>query len=169
MTLQVKCVQGHEFQHPYQDSIYTVSREGEEQYFLAEAGGLGFPKKQFKVLEVTVESTKTDLEPDQALKFDSGKPRMELLPTGPLLAISRVLTKGAVKYSPHNWRRGFEWSRLIGAAMRHLFLWSAGEDKDPETGESHLAHAGCCILFLLEHEAKGLGVDDRHKYEKESA
>lgn len=31
-------------------------------------------------------------------------------------------------------------------------------------GESHLAHAACCLLFLLVHEIQGLGEDDRHPY-----
>lgn len=96
-------------------------------------------------------------------KFDTGKPRMELLPTQPLLAIARVLSFGAQKYDDHNWRGGFDYSRLIGAAYRHLSAYNDGEDTDPESGLSHLAHLGCCVLFLLEQEAKGTGNDDRYK------
>lgn len=97
------------------------------------------------------------------IKHDEGKPRMELLPTAPLVEIAKVLSFGAEKYSPHNWRGGFDYSRLVGATLRHLTAWNDGEDKDEESGISHLAHAGCCILFLLEQEAKGTGTDDRHK------
>lgn len=96
-------------------------------------------------------------------KDDSEKPRMELLPTVPLRAIAEVLTFGAKKYDSHNWRGGIEYSRLIGAAMRHLTSYNEGEDKDPESGLSHLAHLGCCVLFLLEQEAKGTGLDDRYR------
>lgn len=98
-----------------------------------------------------------------AVKQDDGKIRTELLPVGPMLAIAEVLTFGAKKYADHNWRKGFKWSRLLGAATRHLFAFMRGEDKDPETGLSHLAHLGCCVLFLLEHEQRGLGEDDRYK------
>lgn len=99
----------------------------------------------------------------EALKFDGEKPRMELLPTQPLVDISEVLTFGAKKYGAHNWRGGFAYSRLIGAALRHLSAYNDGEDTDPESGLSHLAHAGCCILFLLEQISKGTGTDDRYK------
>jgi hypothetical protein len=88
---------------------------------------------------------------------------MELLPTAPLRAISEVLTFGAKKYAAHNWRGGLEYSRLIGAAYRHLSAFNDGEDKDPESGLSHLAHLGCCVMFLLEQEAKGTGQDDRYR------
>jgi hypothetical protein len=86
-----------------------------------------------------------------------------LLPTAPIRAIAEVLTFGAKKYDAHNWRGGLEYSRLIGAAYRHLSAYNDGEDKDPETGLSHLAHLGCCVLFLLEQEAKGTGQDDRYR------
>lgn len=97
-----------------------------------------------------------------AIKADGDKIRTDLLPVGPMLAIAEVLTFGAKKYADHNWRKGFKWSRLLGAAMRHLFSFLRGEDKDPETGLSHLAHLGCCVMFLLEHEQRGLGEDDRY-------
>lgn len=99
----------------------------------------------------------------QGIKHDHEKPRMDLLPYKPLAEIAKVLGFGAKKYSAHNWRAGFEWNRLSGAAMRHLHAWNEGEDIDPETGLSHLAHASCCLLFLLEHEISGLGVDTRYK------
>jgi hypothetical protein len=99
------------------------------------------------------------------IKHDDGKPRMGLLPTGPLREIAKVMTFGADKYGDHNWRGGFKWSRLTDAALRHLTAWNDGEDKDPESGLSHLAHVACCVLFLLEHEQKKLGNDDRYKVE----
>ena len=99
----------------------------------------------------------------EATKHDQAKPRAELLPSAPLLMIAEVLSFGAEKYAAHNWRQGFDQSRLIGAAMRHLLAYNDGEDTDPESGLSHLAHLGCCVLFLLEHQAKGIGCDDRYK------
>lgn len=102
---------------------------------------------------------------EQAKKYDGGKPRMELLPREGLEEIAKVLTFGAAKYDAHNWRKGMAWSRLAGACARHLFAWVAGENKDPESGLSHLAHAGCCIVFLLTYEAhpQYAAQDDRHK------
>ena len=67
------------------------------------------------------------------------------------------------KYAEHNWRKGFVWSRPLSAAMRHITAFNAGEDKDPESGLSHLAHAACCIMFLLEFEKTHKELDDRYK------
>lgn len=97
-----------------------------------------------------------------ATKHDQEKPRAELLPSAPLLAIAEVLTFGAQKYAAHNWRQGFDQSRLIGAAYRHLMAYNDGEDEDPESGLPHLAHLGCCVLFMLEQHLKGTGTDDRY-------
>ena len=96
-------------------------------------------------------------------KQDHGKPAMHLLPGKPLQEIAKVLTFGAKKYSAHNWRPGTEWSRYYSAMQRHLTDWNDNAGADPETGLSHLAHAGCCLLFLLEYELKGVGNDDRYK------
>lgn len=98
-------------------------------------------------------------------KNDTEKNRLDLLPTEALEEIAKVLTFGAKKYADYNWTKGFVWSRLLGATLRHLFAFMRGEDKDPESGISHLAHAGCCILFLLYHEKHHTDLDDRHKTE----
>lgn len=96
------------------------------------------------------------------VKFDHDKPRMDLLDPYALEQLSKVLGFGAQKYAAHNWRKGLHKSRLIGAALRHLFAYLKGEDTDPETGLSHVAHAMCCCMFLLglEHRTE---LDDRWK------
>lgn len=103
--------------------------------------------------------------PDEtpAIKLDTGKASFDLLPATALAAVSKVLEFGAEKYSPWNWHKGFLWLRLWNAATRHLFAWVTGEDRDPETGLSHIAHAACCLLFLLAHEEENLGTDNRRK------
>jgi hypothetical protein len=93
--------------------------------------------------------------PREFVKHDSGKPRAELLPPRALLAVSRVLALGAAKYGPDNWHRCTEPRRYVGAALRHVLAYMAGEKTDAESGESHLAHAACCILFLLELDERG--------------
>lgn len=96
------------------------------------------------------------------VKFDGDKPRMDLLDAYAIEQLSLVLTFGANKYASHNWRKGIAKSRLLAAALRHLFAYLRGEDKDPESGLSHVAHAMCCCMFLLglEHRAE---LDDRWK------
>ena len=83
-------------------------------------------------------------------KHDEGKLRWSLLPTDAIESILRVLEKGAQKYSAGGWEfvpnaRERYWN----AAQRHLWAWWNGEDNDPEWNLPHLAHAGCCVIFLL--------------------
>lgn len=98
---------------------------------------------------------------NEGRKNDSDKNRVELLPVDALEDIGEILTFGAAKYGDRNWEKGMAWSRVFGALLRHLFAWWRGEKSDPETGKSHLAHAGCCILFLLAFERRKTGTDDR--------
>jgi hypothetical protein len=99
----------------------------------------------------------------EGTKFDGDKIRIELFPPDALLAISDILTSGAKKYSDRNWEQGMDWSRIFGALMRHMWAWWRGDDKDPETGKSHLWHAGCCIVFLIAYEERKIGLDNRPK------
>ena len=89
------------------------------------------------------------------------KTRFDLIPFAAVGEIADVLAYGAEKYCANNWCRGTEWSRYFSALCRHIFAWWRGEDKDPETGFSHLAHAGCCLLFLMEYQRNAWGTDDR--------
>ncbi len=112
---------------------------------------------------VPSQTVSEDPNAGKALKFDQDKLPLNLLSTEALNQISAVLKFGAQKYAAHNWRKGFAWSRPLAAAMRHITAFNNGEDKDPESGLSHLAHAGCCIMFLLEFEKTHQELDDRYK------
>lgn len=97
----------------------------------------------------------------EGAKLDTGKVGVHLLPPDPLIQIAKVLDFGAKKYAAYNWTKGIKYSRVYGAALRHLWAWWKGEPCDSETGLSHLAHAGCCVLFLLQYEATRKEFDDR--------
>lgn len=94
-------------------------------------------------------------------KDDAGKAPWHLAPWDAFRAIVHVLRFGAEKYAPRNWENGMAWSRPFAALQRHLAAWWEGEKVDPETGMSHLWHAGCCIVFLIAYELRGVGTDDR--------
>lgn len=94
-------------------------------------------------------------------KDDKGKPDLSLLPPRALLAVGRVLSFGAAKYGRENWANVPDPHRYEAAALRHLMAHLAGETADADTKESHLAHAACCVLFLLELEARRVEVDAR--------
>ena len=100
-------------------------------------------------------------EPTVAIKHDNDKPRYDLLPWDALDEVAQVLAYGSKKYTDRNWEKGFTWGRLVASSFRHLAAFARGEDDDPETGFSHLAHAACCVLFLLAHVKRGIGKDDR--------
>lgn len=95
-------------------------------------------------------------------KYDDSKVQVNLLSSKSLIEIARVMTFGAQKYGSQNWREGIAWSRVYAAVQRHLLAWNDGETNDPETGISHLAHAGCGILFLLEYAQTHPELDDRY-------
>jgi len=103
------------------------------------------------------------------IKHDETKTPWALLPFDAVEAVVEVLRFGAKKYGDRNWEQGegFLYSRLYSAAMRHLTAWWGGQDADPETGCSHLAHAACCILFLLAYRLRGQHEsDDRPRYKR---
>ena len=99
--------------------------------------------------------------PAKGVKHDQGKLPYHLIPPELLSSVADILDFGAKKYAARNWEAGMDWSRVFGALQRHLWAWWGGEKQDPETGKSHLWHAGCCIAFLITYEMRGLGKDDR--------
>jgi transcription elongation factor Elf1 len=120
-------------------------------------------KSDEKPVTSTITFTTSGVDLTKATKHDGDKVPVELLPSEALEEIAKVLAFGKKKYDAWNWAKGFKWTRLIGAAIRHLYAYQRGEDKDPESGLSHIAHAGCCILFLLQYDISKLGEDDRYK------
>lgn len=97
------------------------------------------------------------------IKHDNDKPRLELISRRALEGLAAVLGFGAKKYAAHNWRGGLEYSRLIGAALRHINAFNDGEDLDPESTLSHIDHAQCCLMFLSDQIKRGTGLDDRYE------
>ncbi|GGA05711.1 dATP/dGTP diphosphohydrolase domain-containing protein [Dyella caseinilytica] len=95
------------------------------------------------------------------VKHDGGKAPWNLLPWDAVRCIVHILAFGARKYKERNWEQGMDWSRVFAGLHRHLASWWEGEKADPETGKSHLWHAGCCILFLIAYELRSKGRDDR--------
>ena len=104
------------------------------------------------------------------IKYDSEKPRMNLLPPKAIVEISKVLTFGAAKYDAENWRKLDDLqNRYTAGALRHIFAHMDGEELDPETNLSHLAHAMCCLLFKLEIELENAQSEEERPRETDSA
>jgi len=86
-------------------------------------------------------------------KYDGEKPRMYLIPPKAITEVAKVLTFGAEKYDPENWRKLEDLqNRYSSAALRHIFAHLDDSELDEDSGLSHLAHAICCLLFKLEIE-----------------
>jgi hypothetical protein len=106
---------------------------------------------------------KIDQDAPGGMKYDQEKNRLDLLSAPWISGVGQVLTFGAGKYAAHNWRKGIARSRLLGAALRHIFAYLGGEDRDPETGLLHLYHASCCLMFASELHFTRPDTDDRYK------
>jgi hypothetical protein len=61
---------------------------------------------------------------------------------------ARVFEYGKKKYAAWNWAKGMAWSIPLASAVRHLMALYRGEEKDPESGESHWGHVLCNIQML---------------------
>lgn len=89
-------------------------------------------------------------------KYDSGKPEFSLLPPWALESVAKVLTFGAEKYEIDNWKHVSNGEyRYRNAALRHINDYIKGEKTDPESGCNHLAHAICCLMFILDADESG--------------
>lgn len=97
------------------------------------------------------------------VKYDNGKADLSLLSYEALSEISRAFEFGAKKYGRYNYLGGMEWTRIISALLRHAYAFAWGEDNDKESGLSHLAHCGACVIMLLDFSTKKLGSDNRYK------
>ena len=100
-------------------------------------------------------------DPDTGGQKGSKLERFDLIPVEPLEMLARVYGRGALKYSPDNWTKGYSWRLSFAAMMRHLWAFWRREDNDQETGLPHLSHAAwhCFTLqwFALHKPEK----DDR--------
>lgn len=102
-------------------------------------------------------------EPDdgKAKHFSSDKSAVDQIPTDVLMEWGEVFKMGAKKYGRDNWKKGTDWHEFYGSALRHLFKFWQGEDVDPESGLSHLAHALWNVAAIRHYQMNGLGTDTR--------
>jgi hypothetical protein len=103
-------------------------------------------------------------------KNDQEKPNMSLIVPQFIEAIGNVLTYGAKKYAPENWKNDLEQQRILSALYRHLIAYHKGEIYDPETDENNdLAQAPGRINRLasissLKHPCKMVSIEPIMKF-----
>lgn len=85
------------------------------------------------------------------IKYDADKPKFSLIKVDAFMEMVKVLTYGAKKYSPDNWKLlENSQQRYFDAANRHMWAWFSGEKHDSESGYHHLAHAMSSLLFIMQ-------------------
>lgn len=82
------------------------------------------------------------------VKYDAGKPRLDLLPPKAVMALGEVMTYGAAKYGADNWQ-GVAPERYTAALLRHLMAYMDGEETDAESGLPHLWHVLTNAAFAV--------------------
>ncbi len=78
-----------------------------------------------------------------------------------LAEITKVMKKGADKYTKDNWRKGTNFSKRLNSAGRHLLKFSRGEDLDDELNTNHLANVAVNAMFVYYWQRMEKGLDDR--------
>jgi hypothetical protein len=104
-----------------------------------------------------------------AVKHDSTKPDLSLIPYEAEVAMAAAFQVGVGKYGRDNYKKGMEASRLIGAARRHLGAWFDNrEECCPVDGQPHLGAALACIAMIIELQRIGKLKDNRYKPESKA-
>ena len=100
-------------------------------------------------------------EKGSGARYNDNKPDLSLIPLSTLEGEARVWMYGERKYKRFNWMKGMKWSIPLACALRHIAAYQSGEDKDPESGESHISHALCNLRMLALYEETYPEGDDR--------
>ncbi len=110
-----------------------------------------FVEDGFKGGELVSNGINADIKEDKyTRKDDKGKTQWDLVDFSLLEGVPKVLEYGLEKYGKRDSWKGIEdpKERYRSAALRHMFAYMNGEEKDSESGLSHLQHVMCNIYFL---------------------
>lgn len=108
------------------------------------------------------------MSPSGGIKYDDSKPMVALIPPHALTEEAKVWTFGMKKYEAFNWSKGFKYTRVLSAMLRHTIAIMMGEDRDAESGCLHAAHVRCCAAMLIEFTVQNRTELDDRIYSKES-
>ena len=90
---------------------------------------------------------KQEYESGATRDTSTGKGRFDLVPTGPLMRLAKVYERGAANHGQRNWEKGFNMSRAIDSALRHILQY-----KDGMRDEDHLSQAAWNLFALMHFE-----------------
>jgi hypothetical protein len=113
----------------------------------------------------TPQDTHTEVS-DPSQKQDSGKRDLALIPLAALEAEAEAFEVGERKYKRYGYYYSdLEATRIVAAAIRHLYAWLDGEERCPEDGQPHLGSARACTAMILQLQKQGVLNDNRFKGE----
>lgn len=95
------------------------------------------------------------------VKHDKGKAQLSTVSYESVSGEARAMEYGLHKYGRNNYKGGMDWSRLIDAALRHIYQFSSKQDIDDESKLNHLYHAKASLGMLIYYYENKLGKDDR--------
>jgi hypothetical protein len=112
-----------------------------------------------------------NLKSNSGVKYDSGKPDLTDIPLEAMWQMGAAFTYGQKKYQKNNFRNGMKVSRLLAAAVRHIYQHISGETYDSESGVTHLGHAlasiaMACYTLSNKPELDDRFIPDKEKYER---
>lgn len=142
---------GEDLEH-YSEAVWFPGKKGTYYYSPTELKLVGSPSPPTEERAV---------DPNTGGAKGRKKEEYAFIPPFALAELARVYGMGAKKYDPWNWARGYPYSWSLSALYRHVEAFRRGENTDPESGLSHLAHATFHLFTLMEFEKNGLGTDDR--------
>jgi hypothetical protein len=106
---------------------------------------------------------KTKAKRSKAVKNDSGKPDISLIPYIALVRGAEAFMVGERKYGRYNFYKGMEATRIASAGIRHFFKWLKGEEYDEVDGQHHLGAVIACASMLSAQQEEGTLIDNRFK------
>ena len=140
------------------DSFYVEDDQGEPYFIPAKYITTYFKEVVDPIPEGVLDET-VETSEEKFQKFDGSKNRLELIEPEYILGTGKILTFGAEKYAANNWKKMTteDVERIKGSILRHTMAYLSGEKTDPESGESHLYHMSCNLMFLDYFDRKSNG------------
>jgi hypothetical protein len=87
----------------------------------------------------------------KALRYNVDKPKWSLVHFASLIPMIEVLTFGAIKYAPHNWKKPMNGEEILESMQRHLSALFDGETHDKESKLHHIGHIMANAMFYSYH------------------
>lgn len=121
--------------------------------FLCEISYNGYMNKASFITKDS--GSRQEFESGMVRDTQEGKPRYDLIPTGPLKRLADLYARGAEKYDDDNWKKGQPYSRAYASLFRHLMQWRNGD-----TDEDHLAAVAWNAFTIMYYEDNKPELDD---------